>query len=643
MKIYEQKAFNMNEVDRFLLSCMFWILLVDVNLLYSQPIRGVYFPEDVNAIIIEEKNVFEVHSLNKAIFKVRILTQVNNEGGREYGEIKLLDNQNLDIKHIGGKIFNVNGKELKKARKDDIKETSLSGYTTLYSDTRYKYLELSWPRYPYIVELTYEIELKSLYWWPSWYPQENVPVLKSSYTIILNNPVAYKTYPIGLEIQPRIRENVHSWELTDIPPRKRESYMPPESRIQKAILFSAKTFKYGEYVGSYDSWGGYARWYSNLLKGCYELTDEFKNEIHQLVADAKSETEKLRRLYRCLQDNTRYVAIHLGIGGIQPHSAESVCKNKYGDCKDLSTLMIAMTREVGMEAHPALVLTRDEGIVYPGFPSDQFNHVIACVPLDRDSIWIECTADNLALGELTPNTEGCNVLFIKSPGGKMVQTPQSSAEDNQMRSIINSELLSDGTLLFQGSFVSTGNKSISHRTNLIGESPDKQLDWLRNRILGRFTPQVKLESGDFQNLKDHVELPLESNFKGKIYKFGLTSGKRIFFNPALMHREMAKDIPEESERKFPIYYSYPFTNIDSLTIKLPSDYEMEAAPQIQDLEMSFGHYRLSYALIDNRLIYERSIQIDNKLIQPEDYEEYLSFIRTAVKMDNSKFVLRRKN
>ena len=280
---------------------------------------------------------------------------------------------------------------------------------------------------------------------------------------------------------------------------------------------------------------------------------------------------------------------------------------------------------------------------YPDFPSNQFNHVIALVPLKGDSLWIECTADNLALGELPPNDEGCNVLIINPAGGKMVRTPQSSAEDNQMRSIIDGELLSDGTLLFQGSIVSIGNNSISHRYRLIGESPDKQLDWLRNSILGRFTPQVKLEVGNFQNVEDNVELPLESHFEGKIFKFGLTSGKRIFFNPAIMHRETAGDIPEESERKFPISYRFPFTYIDSLTIKLPSSFELEAAPQLQELETSFGRYRSSYSLADNKLSYVRLMQINYKLIQPEDYEEYLSFIRTAVKNDNSKFVLRRKN
>jgi transglutaminase-like putative cysteine protease len=619
------------------------ILLYLWQFVYAQSVQGVDWPEDVDAIVIEEKSVFQVQALNKAVFKYRRFVQVMNEAGREEGVVKLAENQNRDVKNIEIRIYDVSGKELKKTDEDDIIETNIAPGVTLYSDTRYKYLELYWSHYPYIVELSYDIEYKSLYFWPGWYPQEDVPVLKSSYSIVLNYPVKFKTYPIGLDLEPRINGNIYSWELEDISPHDRESFMPPENRTQMAILFAAREFNYGNFPGSYDSWDEYARWYSRLLEDCYELTPDFRDEIQQIVENADSDREKLSRLYRCLQDNTRYVSIQLGIGGIQPNKAESVCRNKYGDCKDLSTLMVAMAREIGFEAHPVLVLTRDKGVVYQDFPSHQFNHAIAFVQLEDDSIWIECTADNLALGELGYSAEGCNVLIIKQDRGEMVRTPQSSADDNQMISFIDGELLHDGTLLFQGSLRSTGNINIWYRSGLIGESHDDQLTWLNNSILSRFIPQVKLETGEFKNVEEKVELPLESQFKGKIYKFGLRTGKRIFFNPAIIQRETADDIPDEAERKFPIYFYYPYMTLDSLVIKLPSGYELEAAPRIQDLETRFGHYRSFHSLAGNLLTYVRLMKINHKLIQPDDYGEYLAFVKAAVKNDNSKFVLRRKN
>ena len=38
-----------------------------------------------------------------------------------------------------------------------------------------------------------------------------------------------------------------------------------------------------------------------------------------------------------------------GIGGYQPHRAEEIFANRYGDCKDKVTLLSAMLREIGVE------------------------------------------------------------------------------------------------------------------------------------------------------------------------------------------------------------------------------------------------------------------------------------------------------
>ncbi|UCF63690.1 MAG: DUF3857 and transglutaminase domain-containing protein [bacterium] len=627
--------------NRFWLFCCLTLFLVKYAT--AQNYHGIVWPEEVDAVVIEEEIIFEVEDINKAKYKVRRLVQVMNEAGSDYGEIQLSENSFIEIKNFGIKIFDLNGKELKKSRKDDILEANISPDALLYNDTRYKYLKMVWPRTPYLIEIAYELEFKSLYIWPDWYPQEDVPVLKSSYTLNLKYPVQFKTYPIGIEVKPRISGNVHVWVMTDIPPRIIESFMPPEHQIQKALLFSARTFEYGDYPGSYDSWTSYAQWYNNLLEDRYNLTPDFRLELEQRIADADSDYEKIRRLYRCLQENTRYVAIHLGIGGFQPHSAESVCANKYGDCKDLTTLMVAMVREIGLEAYPVLVKTRNGGIVYPDFPSDQFNHVIAFVLIGKDSLWIECTADNLALGELPPNDEGCQVLIIKPEGGELVRTPQSTAIQNQMMTRIEGELLNDGALIFQGSLVCEGNIAYTRRHNLIGESNEKRVEYLTDRLIGNYNPQVNLEFVEFQNVEENVELPLQGHFKGKINKFGIRSGKRIFFNPAMVHRETAGDIPLESERNFPIYCDFPFTFLDSLIIILPAGFQLEAAPDVLDLKTNFGHYVSSYTITNNILKFKRMMRIEQKLIEPEAYEEYLSFIRRAVKNDNSKFVLSRAN
>jgi hypothetical protein len=320
----------------------------------------------------------------------------------------------------------------------------------------------------------------------------------------------------------------------------------------------------------------------------------------------------------------------------------SVFLNKYGDCKDLTTLMIGMAREVGINAYPVLVKTRNEGIVYPDFPSDQFNHVICLVSLENDSMWLECTVDNLQAGELPPQDEGCFVLVLSALGGKLVQTPLGDPKKNGVTSRIEGTLLNDASLIFSGSISYQGNSAFSRRNDLSGQRPEKISEWIASNVLGKYAPKLIVNNCQFQNCSENYELPLITTFDGTIEKFAAVSKNRIFFNPALLHRETAEDIPKEKERKYPINYNFPFILADTFRVTLPSGYELEAAPDRQDINASFGRYIMDYQLTDKTLEYVRFLRIDQKQVPPEDYPEYLEFMKTVVKTDKSKFVLVKK-
>ena len=81
-----------------------------------------------------------------------------------------------------------------------------------------------------------------------------------------------------------------------------------------------------------------------------------------------------------MQRNIRYVGIEIGIGGLQPHSADDVFRNRYGDCKDKATLLRAMLESVGIHSTWVLVDTR-RGFVDPQNSSIDGNHAIAAIEI----------------------------------------------------------------------------------------------------------------------------------------------------------------------------------------------------------------------------------------------------------------------
>lgn len=116
----------------------------------------------------------------------------------------------------------------------------------------------------------------------------------------------------------------------------------------------------------------------------------------------------------------------MGLAGWQPQFADQVFKNRYGDCKDLSTYMVSMLNVVNIKSYPALALTRNKGVVDSEQPSNQFNHCIVCVPLDNDTLWLECTSTYNDLGDVPSTIEDINALVIGDQKGRLVRTPQKS-------------------------------------------------------------------------------------------------------------------------------------------------------------------------------------------------------------------------
>jgi len=110
--------------------------------------------------------------------------------------------------------------------------------------------------------------------------------------------------------------------------------------------------------------------------------------------------EKARAIYNWVVTNIRYVGLEFGIAGFKPHSAQEVFNNKYGDCKDKATLLIAMYKAAGIPAFYALVGTREMGKLEKEIPMSQFNHAIVVAKIGDELIWLDPTCEVASFGEI---------------------------------------------------------------------------------------------------------------------------------------------------------------------------------------------------------------------------------------------------
>lgn len=200
-----------------------------------------------DAVVLSEEMVFHVSNLDdgELFYKKRIL--IKNKKAEKYCKVVLWETKFVEIDDIEAVITDTLGTILKELDDDDIEEAEFTPGYVLYADNTRKRFKLTHKTYPYIFEYSYTKEIKSLFFWPSWYPQDDIPVLSSTYKLILEKDIKYKTYSIGLNTTPtKTKINgdpVLVWQALNIPPLKKEGYLPPENKVQNAILFSAVDFE----------------------------------------------------------------------------------------------------------------------------------------------------------------------------------------------------------------------------------------------------------------------------------------------------------------------------------------------------------------------------------------------------------------
>jgi len=198
-------------------------------------------------------------------------------------------------------------------------------------------------------------------------------------------------------------------------------------------------------ITTFASWEDVGRWYGGLQKEELEVTPALQAKAAELTKGATTDEQKIRALYNFVSLKYHYIGLDFGIGRYQPHAADDVLDNGYGDCKDKHTLLAALLKAEGFEAWPALIHAQRK--LDPDVPSPaQFNHVITVVPSGGDYIWLDTTpevAPYRLLLEVLRNKQALVIPNDKPP--LLMTTPANPPFEQHSEFTMKGKLASDGT------------------------------------------------------------------------------------------------------------------------------------------------------------------------------------------------------
>ena len=109
--------------------------------------------------------------------------------------------------------------------------------------------------------------------------------------------------------------------------------------------------------------------------------------------------------------------------------------------------------------------------------------------------------------------------------------------------------------------------------------------------------------------------------------------------PAFFFPTLQKGMFTHDGRRYPITFSYPFTEADEVTIKLPEGYSLEVPPYRRKAGLSYAGYEISSSLQGNQLITKRSLRFEGIYFDPEEYSGLKGFFNIVQAGDNGQAVL----
>lgn len=385
------------------------------------------------------------------------------------------------------------------------------------------------------------------------------------------------------------------------------------------------------------TWQGFGVWNHSLISGQQELSPEFKAQLHAMTDTCTSDRSKVDVIYHYLAQTTRYVSIQLGIGGWQPFPATEVCRTGFGDCKGLTNYLCAMLREVGIPAN-YVVIGSDQRHLVTEFPSNQFNHVIAQVPLPGDTLWLECTASAFVpLGYVHDDIAGKDALLIDDNGGHLVKLPNYSPEQN----VSNNRALV--TLQDDGSAVVDVNlryecRQYEDMLPLMSRTEQQRRDAMLNAIN---LSAVTLDDFTFTEHKQSYTTPhIDVSMKLETRKLANITGSRMFVPVGLFHK---MTVPRALQQRVqPVNIDYGYVDIDTVVVTIPEGYVIETLPQQVNEVAPMGELSQTFKADDKTItIITRHLMRDGRYPESE-YNTLRNFMSAVKKAYDQRIVLRRK-
>jgi uncharacterized protein DUF3857/transglutaminase superfamily protein len=442
-----------------------------------------------------------------------------------------------------------------------------------------------------------------------------------------------------------VAPNHFRWEVKDTPALILRDV---PSRPEWEAVASRMSVQWGDAAveGADAQWRAIGAWVTKLEADRPEPSPEITAETQKVIAGAPDFYAKLSRITEDIQKNIRYFIVTRGIGGLQANHAADIYRNRYGDCKDKTTLLISMLQVAGIHAFYVPVDDR-RGIVDPADPSLNGNHMITAIEIPADVndprliaivkakdgkryLIFDPTNERVPVGHLPEYLQGGYGILSAGAASQVIQLPILPPDANPNERKGEFTLAADGGLTGSVDTVRSGAGGGELR-NILKYSDEKERREALETAVSHDVPGVVLNS--FQYVQPPaLDKPIEIHYKMTAPQYAHQAGPLLLVRPRVVGSHV---IPfNDKPRTVDIDLGATGKWHDSFDIALPAGYVVDETPDPIDVDVEFATYHSSITAKGNNLHYERDYvvrQVEIPAAKAADFRKLESAILTDEK------------
>ncbi|HEX8252813.1 MAG TPA: DUF3857 domain-containing protein [Thermoanaerobaculia bacterium] len=401
-------------------------------------------------------------------------------------------------------------------------------------------------------------------------------------------------------------EKVLTWEATDVAALAVEDAIPSWYEPWRSVQ-----------VSEFATWHDVASWADAMFRLHERSTREVRELANELRAVHATRDAQVTAAIRFVQDDIRYLGLEIGRNSHEPHQPWETLHARWGDCKDKTLLLVALLRELGLEAYPALVSTRLQHRIEEKLPSPfLFDHVIAHVIENGRTYWVDGTISDQGGTLATIDTPSDRrALIVRAETLTLAKVGTNAKAETLVEQTYTTTSF-DAPPALEVRTTYRGSDADAMRSHLATLSLE---DYAHDRINDLAVDQPKIAADGLPTVKDdRLRNTLIVTERYRVPE--LWKGGHWTWYPRVLESHLLR--PDTMIRKMPLAFSYPLNVEQIVRFNFPEAVEVEKNSSVTETPT----FRYEYAVVRNgkTVTIRRSLRALRDVVEVKDVAEHLT-------------------